>query len=79
MATIVLKKTKTRKVDNLRYVEYYDQQEILDGLYAKSREGKIFGNLMPLIESEANILRAYRSIKSNNYCQILCATINLFP
>lgn len=65
MATIVLKKTKTRKVDNLRYVEYYDQQEILDGLYAKSREGKIFGNLMPLIESEANILRAYRSIKSN--------------
>lgn len=65
MATEVQKQPKTRKVDKLRHSEYYDQQETLDGLYAKSAEGKIFGNLMPLIESEANILKAYRSIKSN--------------
>lgn len=65
MATEVHKKSKTRKNNNLRYAEYYDQQEILDGLYAQSAEGKIFDNLMPLIMSEANILRAYRTIKSN--------------
>lgn len=60
-------KTKTRKakIPKLRYAEYYDQQELLDGLYAKSAEGKVFGNLMPLILSEANILMAYRSMKSN--------------
>lgn len=65
MATEVHKKSKTRKNNNLRYAEYYDQQEILDGLYAQSAEGKIFDNLMPLIMSEANILRAYRTIKGN--------------
>lgn len=65
MATVVHKKPKTRKSSNLRYAEYYDQQEILDGLYAQSAKGKIFDNLMPLITSEANILRAYRTIKSN--------------
>lgn len=60
-------KTKTRKVkiSKLRYAEYYDQQELLDELYAKGVEGGIFDNLMPLILSEANILMAYRSMKSN--------------
>lgn len=65
MATTVQSKDKTRKVSKLRYAEYYDQQPILDGLYAASAEGKSFSNLMPLILSEANILRAYRSIKGN--------------
>lgn len=65
MATKVQGKTKTRKVNKLRYAEYYNQQPILDGLYSSSAEGKIFDNLMPLILSEANILRAYRSMKSN--------------
>ena len=65
MATEVQTKQKSRKINNLRYIEYYDQQEMLDGLYAASANGKIFGNLMPLILSEANILRAYRSIKGN--------------
>lgn len=60
-------KTKARKakISKLRYAEYYDQQELLDGLYAKSAKGENFGNLMPLILSEANILMAYRSMKSN--------------
>ena len=58
-------RTRKAKISKLRYAEYYGQQEVLDGLYAKSTEGAVFGNLMPLITSEANILMAYRSIKSN--------------
>lgn len=65
MATKVQNNNKTRKVNNLRYNEYYDQQDILDGLYTDSKNGKIFTNLMPLIWSEANVLKAYRSIKRN--------------
>ena len=65
MATKVLKNQKSHKINKLRYAEYYDQQSILDGLYAKSAENNIFNNLMPLITSEANIMMAYRSIKSN--------------
>ena len=61
------KKSQARKakISKLRYAEYYDQQELLDELYAKSAEGKVFGNLMSMILSEANILMAYRSMKSN--------------
>lgn len=58
-------KTRNAKIPKLRYAEYYDQQEITDTLYEKSSKGKVFSNLMPLITSEANILRAYRSMKSN--------------
>ncbi len=65
MATTVHANRESRKRNKLRYAEYYDQQDVLDGLYAQSAKGKIFGNLMPLITSEANILRAYRMIKSN--------------
>lgn len=65
MATKVPDNTKTRKNSSLRYIEYYDQQDILDGLYTRSINGETFNGLMPLITSEANILRAYRSIKRN--------------
>ena len=65
MATLVQTKLKTRKNNNLRYSEYYDQQNIRDELYVESVNGKIFDNLMPLITSQKNILNAYRAIKGN--------------
>ena len=52
-------------VDSLRHAEYYDMQNIFDDLYAKSKGGEIFTDLMPLILSTENILLAYRNIKAN--------------
>ena len=40
-------------------------QPILDELYAKSRSGTVFTNLLPLICSENNIKMAYRNIRKN--------------
>ena len=37
-----------------------------DGLYAKSKDGKIFNHLMEIIESEENIKLAYRTVKKNS-------------
>ncbi len=59
------KKIKQRKINKLRYAEYYDQQELLDGLYRDSQKGAVFDKLMKNITSEANIMMAYRSIKRN--------------
>ncbi len=56
---------KPKKVNNLRYAEYYDMQETFDGLYAKASQGEAFENLMDLIFSRDNILLAYRNIKGN--------------
>lgn len=53
----------------LRNNEYYDIQYLLDDLYAKSKENKIFTNLMELILDERNILLAYRNIKKNKGSQ----------
>lgn len=44
---------------------YYDMQNMQDKLYAESKRGKKFNNLMSLILSPNNIKLAYRSIKSN--------------
>lgn len=44
--------TKQKKNSKIRHLEYYDLQNTLDTLYADSGRGKIFNNLMPLIESE---------------------------
>ena len=54
--------TKQKK---LRHLEYYDLQEAFDKLYAKSKQGEFFTNLMELISSEENIRLAYRNIKRN--------------
>lgn len=51
--------------DALRHAEYYDQQSLHDELYARSRNGEEFTELMPLILSRENILMAYRNIKTN--------------
>lgn len=53
---------KNRKI---RYTEYYDMQNILDKLYADSKEGKIFTSLIDIITSRENIKMAYRTIKRN--------------
>ena len=58
--------TKQKKNSKIRHLEYYDLQNMLDTLYADSGRGKIFNNLMPLIESEENIRLAYRNIKRNS-------------
>jgi len=60
------KNQKPKKVNNLRYAEYYDMQETFDGLYAKAKNGEIFNQLMDLILSRDNILLAYRNIKRND-------------
>ena len=49
----------------LRNNEYYGTQNTLDGLYAQSKRGKVFTDLMPLITAKENILLAYRNIKKN--------------
>lgn len=61
-------KEKTQKllcVENLRHAEYYGMQEAFDNLYAKSKAGDNFTDLMDLILSRENILLAYRNIKAN--------------
>lgn len=56
---------KIKKREKLRHLEYYGLQEILDKLYAESKIGRIFKNLMAIIRSEENIKLAYRNIKKN--------------
>ena len=55
--------TKQKK---LRHSEYYDLQDCFDELYAKSKQGDVFTNLMGVISSEENIRLAYRNIKHNS-------------
>ena len=54
-----VKKIKQKKINKLRYAEYYDQQELLDNLYKDSQNGAIFDKLMKHIVSDANIMMAY--------------------
>lgn len=58
-------KQKSKKGD-LRHAEYYDMTGTFDDLYARSKAGESFGNLMKVIESEENILLGYRNFKRNN-------------
>ena len=59
------KETKQLCVDTLRYNEYYGMQQIYDDLYARSKRGEQFTNLMSTILRRENILLAYRNIKTN--------------
>lgn len=56
---------KAQKRNSLRYAEYYDLTAIFDKLYADSKAGKIFTNLVEIISSRDNILLAYRELKRN--------------
>ena len=58
--------TKQKKNSKLRHAEYYDMQDTMDKLYHDSKAGKIFANLMELIDSDDNIKLAYRNIKRNS-------------
>jgi group II intron reverse transcriptase/maturase len=59
------KESKLLCEDNLRHSEYYSLQSVFDELYAKSKNGYEFTDLMPLILSRENILLAYRNMKTN--------------
>ena len=54
--------TKQKK---LRHSEYYDMQPLFDKLYADSKNGKVFNDLVRIIGCEENIRLAYRNIKRN--------------
>lgn len=54
--------TKQKK---LRHSEYYDMQPLFDKLYADSKKGKVFNDLVRIIGWEENIRLAYRNIKRN--------------
>ena len=60
------KSKKLLSVESLRYSEYYGQQETFDNLYAMSKNGENFTNLMEFILQRENILLAYRNIKGNS-------------
>lgn len=51
--------------DALRHNEYYGMQEIFDDLYARSKNGEVFTDLMSIVLKRENILLAYRNIKTN--------------
>ena len=57
-------KNKKLCVNDLRHNEYYGMQEIFDELYAKSKNGEVFTDLMSYILKRENILLAYRNIKT---------------
>ena len=59
-------KIKAQKKSKLRHAEYYDFQEIQDKLYANSRKGREFTNLVEIITLPENIRLAYRNIKANH-------------
>lgn len=48
-------KEKQLCVEDLRHAEYYGMQKTFDNLYADSKNGKIFTNLMELILSRENM------------------------
>ena len=49
---------KSLKRNTLRYAEYYDLTSTFDKLYADSKSGKVFTNLVEIIMSRDNILLA---------------------
>ena len=59
------KKTRFKKKKHLRNNEYYDMQEEFDKLYEQSKNNRRFKHLLEIIESEQNILLAFRNIKKN--------------
>ncbi len=66
MPTAKVISQKALCVDDLRHAEYYGLQGTFDELYAKSKEGEVFTDLMGIILSRENILLAYRNIKTNS-------------
>ena len=56
---------KALKRNKLRYMEYYDMQDVYDYIYELGRRGLRCNDFMSIILDERNILLAYRTIKRN--------------
>ena len=54
-----------KKKKALRHNEYYAMQPVFDKLFALSKNGGNFTNLIDIITADNNILLAYRNIKRN--------------
>lgn len=53
------------KKGSIRNAEYYNMVDTFDDLYADSANGKVFTDLISIIATDANILLAYRNLKTN--------------
>lgn len=60
-----VERKKIVSTEDLRHAEYYDMQSVYDNLYARSKAGEQFTDLLSIILSRNNILLAYRNIKAN--------------
>ena len=60
---------KSLCMDTLRHAEYYGMLQTFDDLYAKSKSGEKFPNLMELILSQDNIMLAYRILATLVNCR----------
>lgn len=58
---------KKRENKVLRRNEYYAIQDVFDGLYAKSKQGAIFTDLMSLIASPQNISQWWRWLQKHRH------------
>ena len=58
-------KKKIPKKQKLRNAEYYDMQSVFDKLYADSKKGIKFTELVEIIKSPENIKLAYRNMRKN--------------
>ena len=59
-------KKKIPKKQKLRNAEYYDMQSVFDKLYADSKKGQIFTDLVEIIKAPENIKLAYRNMRKNS-------------
>ena len=62
---IDLNSNLTKKRQLIRNNEYYDMQLTYDRLFADSKNGKKFTNLIDIISDDSNIMLAYRNIRRN--------------
>lgn len=57
---------RIKKSKKIRHNEYYDLQETFDKLFRDSEEEKEFTDLMSIIQSNKNLLLAFRNVKKNS-------------
>ena len=51
-----IERMHTVSKEDLRHAEYYDMQNVFDDLYARSKAGEVFNDLMEIILSRNNVL-----------------------
>ena len=52
--------------ENLRHNEYYGMQDTFDNLYAASKNGEVFTDLMSIVLQRENILKRVEQINSQS-------------